>query len=44
MLFRLSPDSQTNGNDIKRYVRGGDWRIAGRRLAAFLPLMRDEMR
>lgn len=44
MLFRLSPDSQTNGNDIKIYVRGGDRRIASHRLVAFAPLMRVEMR
>lgn len=44
MLFRLSPASQTNENDIKREVRGGDRRIADHRLAAFAPLMRDEMR
>ena len=43
MLFRLSPDSQTNGNDIKRYVRGGGRRIASHRLVAFAPLMRSEM-
>jgi len=44
MLFRLSPASQTNENDIKREVRGGDWRLAGHRLAAFPPLVRVEMR
>lgn len=44
MLFRLSPASQTNENDIKREVRGGDQRIAGHRLASFRSLMREEMR
>ena len=44
MFFHLSPASQTNENDIKREVRGGDRLIAGHRLALFPPLVRDEMR
>lgn len=44
MFFHLSPASQTNENDIKREVRGGDRLIAGHRLALFVGLMRGKMR